>query len=103
MKTKLNLHSEQHSKLISDIIEKALYGITPNEIIKLKNICEKDRYVYYSHVKLKYTTMLGLLGLKYQITEEIEETIFFFIHDIIQRITISMYSDMDSPLKINLA
>lgn len=88
-KKELNLESEQHSKLITNIIEKSLTGITVKEIIELKNTCEQDSYEYYNKLKLRYIVPFGLLGLNYNLTLEIEETIFFFIHDIIHQISVN--------------
>lgn len=87
-KKMLNLQSEQHSKYILKIVEKSLAGITMNEITELRKLCTENRIDYYNHIKLRYITLLGLLGINFQITEEVESTVFFFIHDILHQITV---------------
>jgi hypothetical protein len=102
-KKALNLKSEKHSKLITNIVEKALAGISIKEIIELRKICEESRYEYYNRIKLKYISMLGLLGLTYNITEEVESCIFFFIHDIIHQVSIDKYENTESELVISIS
>ncbi|MGG3926887.1 hypothetical protein ABET51_12890 [Metabacillus fastidiosus] len=100
-KQELSLKTEQHSKLITNIVEKAFTGIKTSEIVELRNIYEKNRYTYYNKIKLKYIGLLGLLALNYNVTEEVENNIFFLIHDIIHKITVN--TNDDSELTIQLS
>jgi hypothetical protein len=100
-KKELNLKTEQHSKLIKGIVEKALTGIRVNDIIELKDLCKKDKDTYYNKIKLKYIGFLGLLSLNYNITQEVEEYVFFFIHDLIHQITVSAGDDAELSIKIS--
>ncbi|PAE06042.1 hypothetical protein CHI12_18555, partial [Terribacillus saccharophilus] len=84
----LNLQCETHSKILTNIIEQSLTGITPNEIVKLRTICDQDRTEYYNRVKTKYAKSLELLCLNFRITNEVEEAIFFLVHDIIHGISL---------------
>ncbi|WP_200411253.1 hypothetical protein [Virgibacillus salexigens] len=99
-KKELDLQTEQHNKLITDIVEKSLAGITIDEIVGLKELCEKNRYEFYNRVKLKYIAHLGLLGIDYKITIEIEEAVFFFIHDIIHQVSTNRNVDDKIDIKI---
>lgn len=98
----LNLENKQHARLIKNIAEQALKGITSGEIVSLRNICETDRYTYYNKLKLKYISLLGMIGLNFTVTEEIEEAIFFLIHEIIHQITITNGEDI-SELSIQIS
>lgn len=100
-KKELNLELEQESKLITDIIEKSLAGITRREIVELRKICNQDRYKYYNKIKFKYIVFIGLLGLNFKITEEIEETVFFFIHDIIHKISVNGADNKTLQIKLS--
>jgi hypothetical protein len=101
MKKELNLNYEAHSQLITNIVEKSLAGITRYEILKLRSICYQDKYEYYNILKLKYGELLGLLGLNFRITLEVEEAIFFLIHDVIQEITLDNLSNSKLDIKIS--
>ncbi len=105
MQTKkvLNVHSEQGSKLIFNLIENALTGITVNELIELRKLSTVDSYQYYNKVKLKYIGLLGTLGSNYKITQEIEEMVFFFMHDIIKKATIRDDEYRDKQLEFKIA
>ncbi|WP_087972751.1 hypothetical protein [Oceanobacillus rekensis] len=100
-KKELNLNIEAHSRLVTNIIEKSLAGVTVKEITELRQACELNRYEYYNKLKLKYIVLLGLLGLDYKITQEIEESIFFLMHDIIQQISTSGNPDIELYIKIS--
>lgn len=102
-KKELNLKSEKHSKLITNIVEKALAGISIKEIIELRKVGAENRYEYYNRIKLKYIGMLGLLGINYEITEEVESRLFFLIHDIIQQITVEKYENANEPLTVSFS
>jgi hypothetical protein len=102
-KKELNLKSEKHSKLITNIVEKALAGISIKEIIELRKVGAENRYEYYNRIKLKYIGMLGLLGINYEITEEVESRLFFLIHDIIQQITVEKYENVNEPLTVSFS
>ncbi|WP_010530931.1 hypothetical protein [Lentibacillus jeotgali] len=96
-----NLQSEQGSKMIINIVEKSLAGITVKEIMELKKLCAEDRYEYYNRIKLKYITLLLPLGFNFLITEEVEKTIFFFIHDIIHQISVTGIPDKELEIQIS--
>lgn len=100
-KLELNLQSEQDSKLVFNIVEKSLAGITRKEIIELREVCEQDKFDYYNKLKLKYIVPLGLLGLDYKITLEIEETIFLLIHDFFHKVSVT--GNLDNELEIQIS
>jgi hypothetical protein len=101
-KKELNLNTEQHSKLIKGVVENALTSIRVSEIVELKDLCQKDRNTYCNKLKLRYIVFLGLLGLNYNITEEVEEYVFFFLHDLIHQITVSDDDD-DTELSVQIS
>lgn len=101
MQQELNLKSEAHTKLVTNIIEKSLSGITGKEIHELRKVCNEDRYEYYNRIKSKYLPFLMPLGFNFFITEEVEEQIFFFIHDVINQI--SATEDGNSALDIQIS
>lgn len=101
-KKEIDLQCKVHDKLITNIVEQALEGITGNNIIELRKVCRENRYEYYQRVKVRYIVGLGMLGLTYKITQEIEDNIFFLIHDIIHQITIDRYNKEDSRISISI-
>ncbi len=73
MQTKkvLNLRTEQGSKLIFNLNENALTGITVNKFIELRKLSTADSYQYYNKVKLKYIGLLGMLAINHKINQEV--------------------------------
>ncbi|WP_262177764.1 hypothetical protein [Saccharococcus sp. Marseille-Q5394] len=105
MKKELNLESAKHSKMIYEVVEQALKGISKKEIVKLRKICAEDGYEYCNYIKIKYIIGLGMLGLEYRVTQEVEEVVFFMIHRIIHRITITDEydeSELDTSVLLNI-
>ncbi|MGG1630063.1 hypothetical protein [Rossellomorea sp. NRS-1567] len=103
MKKQFNLESVKHKKILFQIVEQALTGITIKEIHDLKKLCKKDRFSYFDQIKMRYIIPLNLLGENFKLTEEIEITLFFIINDVISKLNIEKCDNGYEELTIKLS
>ncbi|GGF16973.1 hypothetical protein GCM10010954_14540 [Halobacillus andaensis] len=89
MKKKLNMETQEGSKLIKELTVKVFQQITEKEVMELRKIFEVDSCKYQQLIKLKYIGPLGLLSLNYVITKEVEAVLYEFINEILHKVPVS--------------
>lgn len=100
MKKELNMQLDEHLDLLKDIANKSLNGISVKEILNLRQTYHLNEYEYCNLIKLRYIVPLGLLGLEYFISAEVERIVFFYIHHQIQQLPVERY---DSDTKFHFS
>ena len=93
MKKKLDIKQSSHMELLQEVAFKSLKGITVGEIITLRQLSKVDKTAYSNHLKLRYILHMGLLGLKFRITFQIEHTVFSYIDYLIHELPVEYMED----------
>lgn len=95
MKRELNLQKDTHMDLLQEMAFISLTGTKVREIKELRFTFEQDKNEYFNSLKLKYVVLLGLLGLEYKISCEVEYTLFSYIDYLIREIIYDSLDDDD--------
>lgn len=95
MKKELNLQMDTSLELLQNIAFKSLEGIKVSEVVELRRILLADEHEFFNLIKLKYILHLGLLGLEYKITTEVERVLFGYINYLLHELPVDSWDEND--------